>query len=70
MVTAPGEASIGGDLGVATTPGTGFGIVCANMSARALDACRELGESLACAYEGTALPCGLLGQLDFVIDTS
>jgi len=39
------------------------------MSARALEACRELGEALACAYDQVALPRGLPGQLDFAPHT-
>jgi uncharacterized protein (DUF2237 family) len=55
-----------GDLGEATTPGTGFGIVCANVSAKAIDACRRLGEELSAAYDGVPLPEGAPGRLDFV----
>ncbi len=54
-----------GDLGEATTPGTGFGIVCAGVSAAALDACRRLGEALAAAYEAAPLPDGRPGRLEF-----
>jgi 23S rRNA A2030 N6-methylase RlmJ len=54
-----------GDLGEATTPGTGFGIVCANISDPAVAACRQLGEALVAAYEGVPLPDGSPGRLDF-----
>jgi hypothetical protein len=54
-----------GDLGRATTPGTGFGIVCANMSPGSLLACEQLGEELVAAYEGVPLPGGHPGYLDF-----
>jgi 23S rRNA A2030 N6-methylase RlmJ len=54
-----------GDLGVATTPGTGFGVVCANLSPAAIDACQLLGEDLAAAYDGVALPDGAPGYIDF-----
>jgi hypothetical protein len=46
----------GGDLGVATTPGTGFGIVGARFSAEAINACRRLGENLAAARRHSRLP--------------
>lgn len=65
MVTAPGTDPAGGDLGVATTPGTGFGVVCANLSPAALNACQQLGEELATAYDRVPLPDGRPGQLDF-----
>lgn len=55
-----------GDLGEATTPGTGFGIVCANVSDRSLAACQRLGQEIAEAYAGTALPDGSSGRLDFL----
>lgn len=54
-----------GDLGVATTPGTGFGIVCANISDQAIAACQQLGEELSDAYDGVPLPDGSPGSLDF-----
>jgi hypothetical protein len=42
-----------------------FGIVCANISAAAVDACRWLGDELAAAYDGVPLPDGRPGRLDF-----
>ena len=54
-----------GDLGDATTPGTGFGIVTANVSTAAVAACAALGAALAAAYEGAPLPDGRPGRLDF-----
>jgi 23S rRNA A2030 N6-methylase RlmJ len=65
MITAPGTAPDGGDLGLATTPGTGFGIVCANVSTPTIDACQALGEGLASAYHGVPLPDGRPGGLEF-----
>ncbi len=65
MITGPGTAPDDGDLGVATTPGTGFGIVCANVSTPTIDACRALGEGLAAAYDGVPLPDGRPGRLEF-----
>jgi hypothetical protein len=55
----------GGDLGVATTPRTGFGTVAANLSAEAINARRRLGENLASSYDGAQLPDGTRGFLDF-----
>jgi hypothetical protein len=54
-----------GDLGAATSPGTGFGLVCANVSPAALERCRGLGTALSAAYEGRPLPDGRPGWLDF-----
>ena len=65
MIAGPGTAPDDGDLGVATTPGTGFGIVCANVSTPSIDACRALGEGLAAAYDGIPLPDGRPGRLEF-----
>jgi len=70
LVTAPGADPGPGDLGVATTPGTGFGIVCANISAAAVDACRRLGDELAAAYDRVPLPDGRPGRLDFTTRSS
>jgi 23S rRNA A2030 N6-methylase RlmJ len=67
MIASHGIEASDGDLGIATTPGTGFGIVCANISATAVDACRELGEDLASAYEGIPMPDGSPGYLDFTV---
>ncbi|WP_129664776.1 hypothetical protein [Phytoactinopolyspora endophytica] len=52
-----------GDLGVATTPGTGCGIVLANVSDETTDACERLGDSLARAYSESTLPDGTLGRI-------
>jgi hypothetical protein len=64
MVTGADE-QIGGDLGVATTPGTGSGIVCANLAGEVLDACTRLGRALARAYRGSTLPNGQPGGVAF-----
>lgn len=64
MVAGADQAS-GGDLGVATTPGTGSGLVCANLDDEALDACTRLGKALARAYRGSTLPNGEPGGLAF-----
>lgn len=70
MVAARGADAAGGDLGAATTPGTGFGIVCANLSDSATEACRRLGEELATAYDDVPLPDGRPGHLEFTIRTN
>jgi hypothetical protein len=54
-----------GDLGTATTSGTGFGIVGANLQAETLRTCERLGQELALAYDGAGLPGGGQGRLDF-----
>jgi hypothetical protein len=70
MVTgANGEGSLG-DLGRATTPGTGSGIVLANLQASTVRACAELGHALADAYAGVTLPDGSQGNLVFTSNTS
>jgi 23S rRNA A2030 N6-methylase RlmJ len=65
VMSADGTTKAGGDLGVATTPGTGFGIVCANVSDTAVRACEDLGTALSACYEGAPLPDGTPGRLDF-----
>lgn len=66
MISAPGADMDDGDLGAATSPGTGFGLVCANVSSDALQRCVHLGRALSDAYEGRVLPDGRVGFLDFV----
>ena len=56
-----------GDLGVATTAGTGFGIVCAHLAARTLESCEALGRALAAMWRGVPLPGGETGGLDFAV---
>jgi hypothetical protein len=65
VTSADGATSADGDLGWATTPGTGFGIVCANLSPRSIDACETLGAELSALYDGAPLPDGTPGRLDF-----
>lgn len=68
MITDPaGDVRDDGDLGVATTPGTGFGVVCANISERATAACGRLGRELALAYSHVRLPNGHQGSIDFAV---
>ena len=52
-----------GNLGDATTPGTGFGIVLANVTTDTHVACAGLGEALTTAYDGVTLPSGEAGRL-------
>jgi 23S rRNA A2030 N6-methylase RlmJ len=59
MITSAGADLSAGDLGLATSPGTGFGLVCANVPAPALRRCDELGTALARAYV-LVEPCGSL----------
>ena len=65
MVASHGVEASKGDLGDATSPGTGFGVICANVSREAIEACVQLGEALADAYDGVPLPDGTPGHLDF-----
>jgi 23S rRNA A2030 N6-methylase RlmJ len=63
MVTGPGSTA--GDLGRATTPGTGFGVILANVRAGTAGACTAVGNALADAYAGALLPNGAAGNLVF-----
>jgi 23S rRNA A2030 N6-methylase RlmJ len=54
-----------GDLGVATTPGTGCGLVLGNVMTEAAAACDRLGLAVARAYRGARLPSGQLGGVRF-----
>jgi 23S rRNA A2030 N6-methylase RlmJ len=63
MVT--GTSSTAGDLGRATTPGTGFGVILANVHAGTVGACTALGNALADAYAHALLPDGSPGNLIF-----
>lgn len=56
-----------GDLGEATTPGTGCGVVLANVASPLIDRCRDLAHALVEAYDGRTLPNGEPGHLDFAI---
>lgn len=63
LVTGPSQAL--GDLGQATTPGTGFGVILANLQASTVRACAAVGQALADAYAGAQLPDGNQGSLVF-----
>lgn len=60
-----GASSAAGDLGRATTPGTGFGVILANVRAGTVSACTAVGHALADAYAGVLLPDGSPGNLVF-----
>jgi 23S rRNA A2030 N6-methylase RlmJ len=68
MIT--GTSSTAGDLGRATTPGTGFGVVLANVQAGTVSACTAVGNALADAYAGVVLPDGSRGSLSFTTRTN
>lgn len=68
MVT--GTGSTAGDLGRATTPGTGFGVILANVQAGTVSACTAVGDALADAYAGALLPGGGRGGLTFTARAS
>lgn len=69
-VLVTGATDAPGDLGRATTPGTGFGVILANVQAATVDACAALGTSLSDAYAGTIFPDGHPGHLAFTTSTS
>jgi hypothetical protein len=69
-VMVNGITSGPGDLGRATTPGTGFGVILANLQPGTLSACAEVGCALADAYADAVLPDGNPGSLTFTIKTS
>jgi 23S rRNA A2030 N6-methylase RlmJ len=65
LVAGQRGASHAGDLGRATTPGTGFGMVLANVSAGTVEACAQFGRALANAYTPATLPDGTPGSVVF-----
>lgn len=66
MVVDANAEGTSGDLGEATTPGTGSGMLLAHVGAETAAACHQLGEALADSYAGARLPDGSSGGLDFV----
>ena len=64
-VLVTGASSAVGDLGRATTPGTGFGVILANVQAGTVEVCTALGNALADAYVDGMLPDGSPGNLSF-----
>jgi hypothetical protein len=70
VTTADGDVDTDGDLGEATTPGTGCGVVLAGVDPAVARRCERLGEALVAVYEGVALPDGSPGALDLLVDVS
>jgi hypothetical protein len=68
MVT--GTSRTAGDLGRATTPGTGFGVILANLQPGTAGACAAVGNAIADAYAGGLLPDGSRGNLLFTTRTN
>ena len=66
MVSAEHADLTEGDLGVASSPGTGSGLLCINASAATTERCTALGTALARAYRDSTLPSGDAGRLDFL----
>jgi 23S rRNA A2030 N6-methylase RlmJ len=69
-VLVTGVSDSPGNLGRATTPGTGFGIILANLPAGTASACAALGHGLSDAYADAVLPDGRPGNLAFTSRTS
>jgi hypothetical protein len=69
-VLVTGVSNAPGDLGRATTPGTGFGVILANVQAGTAGACATLGNALCDAYADAMLPDGSPGSLAFTSSTS
>jgi Ribosomal RNA large subunit methyltransferase D, RlmJ len=67
MIT--GTIRAAGRLGRATTPGTGFGVILANLQASTADACTAVGNALADGYGSVQLPDGTQGRLTFTTRT-
>ncbi len=69
-VLVTGATSAPGDLGHATTPGTGFGVILANTRADTAGACAALGNAISDAYADAIFPDGHPGHLAFTSSTS
>ena len=65
MVTDAGGSGRAGDLGRASTPGTGCGVILANLPPGVLSACTAVGSALASSYTDVTLPGGTQGSLVF-----
>ena len=68
LVTGAGK--VPGNLGIATTPGTGFGVILANLQAGTARACAALGNALSDAYADAILPDGSPGNFVFTSSTN
>jgi 23S rRNA A2030 N6-methylase RlmJ len=65
-----GSSNAPGNPGRATTPGTGFGVILANLQADTTDACTGLGHALSAAYASAIFPDGNPGNLAFTSSTT
>jgi len=66
LVSADEADMTSGDLGVASSPGTGSGVICVNASSPTIERCTALGAALSAAYRRRPLPSGREGTLDFM----
>ncbi len=69
-VLATGTSRTAGNLGRATTPGTGIGVILAHVQAGTVSACTAVGNALAGVYAGALLPDGSRGNLIFTTRTN
>jgi 23S rRNA A2030 N6-methylase RlmJ len=69
-VLVTGATNTPGDLGRATTPGTGFGVILANLQTDTAAACAAVGNALSDAYADAIFPNGYPGNLAFTSNTS
>lgn len=65
MVVDGDGRGAGGDLGIATTPGVGCGVVLANINDATVERCRLRARVLASVYEGATLLDGRPGAVRF-----
>jgi hypothetical protein len=63
MVAADDVDMITGELGVASSPGTGSGVVCVNVSAATVERCTALGTSLSAASRDRPIRQGVSPRL-------
>jgi len=61
------DQDMNGNLGVGTTPGTGFGVVLANVEKQVIANCDRLGRDLIRTYSDKRLPNGEQGRLVFTL---
>lgn len=67
ITEADGSVRNDGNLGKATTAGTGSGVVLANVSQEIIGRCTNLATELARVYDGRRLPDGTQGRLDLAL---
>lgn len=65
-----GSVRSDGDLGEATTAGTGSGVLLANVPPALLRRCEAVARELAASYEGRMLPGGGTGRLELALTMS